>query len=379
MIKRVYIEAGSIAEERMSGVGHTAYSTVKALAQNPSFTRNHRIILLVAFNQADRLKKRFEGLPVVVRKIYIPGKIMNAMNRYNVMLPMDIIFGSGVYLFPNFKNWPLLFSKSITYVHDVYFMRHPEHIEKRNLSFLQKNLTLFIDRTDKLVTVSNASKEEIELFFPRSKGKITVVYNGINHHDFYPRSAKEIAEVRQKYNLPHDYFMFLSNLEPRKNIPVLLKAFKLFCDQTHKTVALILVGGMHWESRVLEETIKSMDNEGYRVVHPVAYVPDQDLPKLLSGAIALVHPALYEGFGISPLQSMACGTTVITGHNSSIPEVMGEAFKDYVDINDEKVICEAMMDAFSNPKHSEYGILQAKKFSWKKSGSKLADIISSLE
>ena len=199
--KRLFIEGGSIAEKNISGVGHTAFNLVKTLARDTSFTDQYEINIIVAFNKVHLAESHNLPDTIRIRRLFIPGKIMNGLTRFNLMPYMDLFFGNGIYLFPNFKNWPLLRSESLTYIHDVYFKVEPKHIERRNLDLLERNTKRFIDRTTKIITVSKHAKKEIEHYFPSARGKTSVVYNGIDAPLMYPRSKKEQESTAAKYGL----------------------------------------------------------------------------------------------------------------------------------------------------------------------------------
>jgi len=375
--QRLIIEAGSIAEKNMSGVGHTALYLIKGLLADEAFLSKFQIELIVPFNKVHLVRSHNLPDDVRIQRLFLPGKIMNGLVRFGMLPYMDLFFGRGVYLFPNFKNWPLLFSRNLTYIHDVYFKVEPTHIEPRNLDLLQRHTRGFIKRADTVVTVSEHAKSEIEQYFPESEGKVEVVHNGIDHELFYPRTTQEQQEVSRRYDLqPGKYFMFFSNIEPRKNVETLLDAYKMCVDHLKdKSIALLLVGGMGWANDAIIAKMKTLQVDGYRVIKPSSYVPDSEIPTLLSGAICLVHPAVYEGFGLTPLEAMACGTQVVVGNNSSLPEVMGVDYNEYVDVRSPQAISNAMCHHYEYPKRNDYGLRQAQYFSWEKSASTLAKVI----
>lgn len=380
MKKRVYIEAGPIAIENRSGVGHVAYRMTDELASDPVFAKTHEIVLVTAFNKVHLIEESLRN-KVTIRKVYIPGRIMNGLVRFNIMFPMDILVGKGTYVFFNFKNWPLAFSKSITYVHDVYFKVKPEHIEPRNRDLLERNLGRFIARTDEIVAVSEHAKTEVGRFYPEANGKTSVIYNAIDTDHFYPRVAAEQKAIGAKYGLsPKQYFMYLSNIEPRKNVLPLLDAYKAFIDTTKSTVALILIGGMGWNNDDIMTKITELKQAGYNVILPDSYVPDDELPALLSGAIALTHPAIYEGFGMPILEAIACGTPVIVGNNTSIPEVVGPDYDSYVDVTDADAIARRMVALHEHPPGITSSLAsRVAIFTWTNAKQKLIQLIEKME
>ena len=238
---------------------------------------------------------------------------------------MDIFLGKGIYLFPNFKNWPLLFSKSITYIHDIAFKVYPEFTEPRNRTMLNAQISRFLLRSDVIVTVSESSRQEILNHYTYlSKSKVRVVLNGVDTSVFYARNEAEVNKMRKKYALPARYFMFLSNLEPRKNILTLLDAYSRLPENVRFNSALFFVGGMGWLNEDVFKKIEQLELSGCNIIRPSIYVEDDDLPALLTGAVALVHPAFHEGFGMPPLEAIACETPVIISNIPSIREVIGE-------------------------------------------------------
>jgi alpha-1,3-rhamnosyl/mannosyltransferase len=136
---------------------------------------------------------------------------------------------------------------------------------------------------------------------------------------FTPADEKVVARVRQKYNLPPSYLLFVSSLEPRKNIDVLVDALV----ETKTDIPIVLVGWKGWGEKSWFEKIKNKNLKNR--VYLTGHIPDHDLRAVYTGAQALIYPSLYEGFGLPLVEAMACGCPVICSNVSSMPEVAGDA------------------------------------------------------
>ena len=380
MRRRIIIDADAIITPRPSGIGSMTVQLIHALSENEDFTRSHKIVLTVPFHKVHLAKQWNFNDNVSIYRLPLTGKMMAALIRLRLLPPMDLLVGKGLYVFPNFRNWPLLLSKSITYIHDVSFNVFPEYVEKKNLAFLLRNVSEWMKRTDIVVTVSEHAKQEIARFYPDIEHKTRVVYNGIADA-FTPLDKQQTEQALKEYGLVYkQYFIFLSNLEPRKNVNGLLAAYERFiAEEDHQSTKLILVGGMGWNNQGILEEVSRINQLQTNVIIPEHYVPDTDLPALLSGAAALVHPAHYEGFGISPLQAMACGTQIVVANNTSLPEVVGDGGI-YVDDKSPEDILRGMDVAYNKRyENNTKGIERALKFSWKQSAKTLIQIIVELE
>src|SRR5262249_39725898 len=144
----------------------------------------------------------------------------------------------------------------------------------------------------------------------------------LDHDFFYPRPMAEIDTVKRKYAITKPYILYTGTLEPRKNIKGILDAYNALPPQVRATYSMVLAGGRGW----LDQEIRAQlaDLQHLDLLTP-GYVPDEDLPALYSGASLFVYPSFYEGFGMPPLEAMACNTPVIAADNSSLPEVVGDA------------------------------------------------------
>src|SRR3954468_19868126 len=220
---RLYIEATPLASDHMSGVGHVILETIRAL-DTKEYSLKYDIRIFVPFNERRKLD-RFNFTYVSIVSLPILHKVLSLLSRMRIGIPLDLLIGRGVYVFPNYRNWNLLFSHSITYIHDVCFAIYPQYVQKLNLNYLLKYIKLWISRTDEFVTVSQTSRNEIIKYLGVDGQKVTTILNGVDRAIYYRRSNEEIDTVKKKYNIESGYFLYLSNIEPRKNLEALIKAF----------------------------------------------------------------------------------------------------------------------------------------------------------
>ena len=174
------------------------------------------------------------------------------------------------------------------------------------------------------MTVSEFSKREIIKYLNIKEEKIVVMPNGVDGDFFYPRQKEEIEQIKDRFQIKKEYFLYLGTLEPRKNIERLLEAYARLREEREENIPfLVLAGQKGW---LYDSIFQLVEKLGLKEqVLFTGYIKQEDVPALLSGAIAFIFPSLYEGFGMPPLEAMACGTAVITSNTSSLPEVIGEA------------------------------------------------------
>lgn len=325
--KRIYIDALSIASLHMSGVGHLLLDTIKALVNNEQCRQDYQLVLVLPLWKRKMVMRH--GLKDVDYKIvFLPARLFSLLLRFNLLPPLDIFLGKGTYIFPNYRNWPLLFSRSITYCHDVSFILYPETVAPKNLVYLRANIKKWLARTNQVITLTKASKDDIHRTLNIGLAKIQVVPCGIDAKVFYPRPSSEIEVIKKKIGIKSkSYLLYVGNLEPRKNLERLLDAFSRLPDKTQISMPLVIVGGGGWNNDTLLAKIENLATSG-QVIFPRFYVEDADLPALISGATALLQPSIYEGFGIPPLEAVACGTLPIVSDIASFREIFGDTLQD---------------------------------------------------
>lgn len=223
-----------------------------------------------------------------------------------------------------------------------------------------------IKTAKKIITVSNFEKGTIENYFTQlPPDNLVAVYNGVSKHFQKIDDQAELNRIREKYQLPERYFLFLGNTDPKKNTANALVGYAQYCRDHGKDVKL-MVGDLdrevirkHLSDAGLEEYLDQVQNTGY--------IPNAEMPALINEAEIFLYPSLRESFGIPLLEAMACGTPVLSGQKSSLPEVAGDAAL-LVDVTKAENIASGLAKLQSDEKLRETyiakGLERSKKFSW---------------
>ena len=352
------MKVGIISEQlnqSLTGVGNYTYYLIKGLNKldadkdflylithrNNKFFANDEIII----NNPFPVLKTYAWYPYLIRKL----------RNYK----FDIVH--------NPTQFPTIFrlkQKYIITVHDLIQFTLPQDRPGRKIIF-----KLLFPRTlktaDKIIADSNSTKKDLMNYFNIPEEKIRVILLAADEK-FKPLNNEETKEVRQKYNLKFPFILYVGILEPRKNIPTLIDAFYKLKKKNSPT-KLVIAGKKGWKYKEIFETINKLNLQ--KDVIFTGYVPDEDLPALYNAADLFVFPSLYEGFGLPPLEAMACGCPVITSNTSSLPEVIGDAGI-IVNPYDVDALADAMYKSLSNDGLREdmfkRGLERAKMFSWEK-------------
>lgn len=361
----------------MSGIGNATQEMLREF-DRIALRENLKIVAIVPFGKKKYVKDKYRFVNVKVRSLPPGQKYVNyALTRTNLPIFPDIFYGRGTYIFPNYKTWWTPMSKTITFVHDVAHEKMPEVVQSKNLTYMKQNFPTWLKRADYVAAISKSSANDISLSYPSVTDKIRLIYLGVDSYTYKKKNADEVSMVSAKYGLPQKYLVYVGNIEPRKNILMLLEAYKEFIDTSKSDLALVMIGGGGWSNEEAKVRMRELRGQGYSIVTPDMYVEDEDLPAIYSGATALIHVALYEGFGLSLLQAMACGLPVIAGNNSSMPEAAGDAGI-LVDVANKGEIVKAIDQVAHNRKLREElqskGYGQAKKFSWSKTCKNLLEL-----
>lgn len=226
-----------------------------------------------------------------------------------------------IYHEPNFLAYRFDGPSVIT-VHDLSWIRYPEMHPIARVRAMDKYFQPGLERASLILTDSEFVKRELIDVFGMKPDRIRTVLLGVEAL-FHPRSADDTRSVLNAHGLVHgSYLLAVGTLEPRKNLGVALRAFMQLPPQLRKRSPLVLVGMKGWHTSALEQQIAPLIAAGE--IRLLGYLPREDLAIVIAGATDLVYPSIYEGFGLPPLEAMACGVPVITSNVSSIPEVVGD-------------------------------------------------------
>ncbi|MDQ6664685.1 MAG: glycosyltransferase family 4 protein [Acidobacteriota bacterium] len=263
---------------------------------------------------------------------------------------------------PN-NTGPLAVANQVCTFHDLIPLDRPEWFNPRFAAWYQWLLPRLARKVRRIISVSEFTKQRIVERFGIEASKVTVIPNGVDAR-FHPRPADEIAAMRQSLGIGGaPYLLCVGSVEPRKNLQCLLKAWSRALAKIPEDVQLVVAGAKG--ARLVFSNIPVGKLPAR--VRLTGYVDDQQLPALYSGAMALVYPSLYEGFGLPPLEAMACGVPVITSNSTSLPEVVGDAGIQVDPTEAESIadaICRVTRDEPLRMAMRAKGLARAERYSW---------------
>jgi glycosyltransferase involved in cell wall biosynthesis len=382
-MKRIYIDGLGLVDGHFSGIGQYILGTLRGLdeiidAKKYAGEKAPEVFVIVPRDTVYKFKK-FKFKHIRYKSFPLPFRYMAALWHRGKLPPIDLWCGRGIYIFPRFVDMPLLFNKSAALViYDLSYELHREYSDEGNARFLSEKVRKSVKRTGKVIAISKNARQEIIDFYKLPSSHVKVAAPATDPAIFYRRSKGEIERVKRKYGIEGDYILALSNLEPRKNLGALVEAYcslpKTLTDKT----GLLLVGVSGWKTEQLFQEIVQKVEQGYNIIRPSQYVLDADKPAIISGAKTLVYPSHYEGFGMPPVEALACGVPVISADNSSLPEAVGGAAK-MIDADNLDDLIKAIEYYLKNSEESttksiKEGPEQAAKFSWLKSAQVFLDV-----
>ncbi len=361
---KMHIDGQVLSEVEKTGIGWCVYNITKKIAARDDaeiqinyFSRGHSDVQkkqVYAFESANVRIKEITGIKSWVYK----------MISLVCPIPYRALFGAdaSVSCFMNYYVPPFAAGKRLSIVYDMVAKAYPETMDFKTRLILGTTLRSSIKRADKILTISKAAKDEIIKYFKVAPSKIAVMPMGVSDA-FYP-VTDGIEQIKEKYGVNGDYFMYLGTLEPRKNIETLIKAYSILKREI-TAPKLVIAGRKGWGYDGIFALVNELELE--KDVIFTGYLDKAEIPALLSSARAFIFPSVYEGFGMPPLEAMACGCPVITSNVSAMPEVAGDAAI-MCDPEKPEEFALAMKRVATDGKLAndmrEKGLVRAKEYTW---------------
>jgi glycosyltransferase involved in cell wall biosynthesis len=308
-------------------------------------------------------------------RIYSIGEQLTAPTK----IPRCDIFISPHYIIPIL---PIKAKKRIVIIHDVYHLAFSDQLTLPRKLYAKLMMYFAVKLSDRIITVSQFSRSEILKYNNVDDSRISVIYPGFDFNDI-SENLIDFEYVRNKYELPSKYLLFVGNVKPHKNLYTLLLAFEKLLKRGIE-LKLVIVGEFKKLLTSDKSSFKLIENNKLLKASTLftGYVKRNDLILIYKNAEALILPSFYEGFGIPPIEAMACGCPVIASNVSSIPEVCGDAafYFDPLNINDmESKITKIILDDNLRKDLIRKGLKNVSRFSGKYFSDGLDRVINSLK
>ncbi len=276
-----------------------------------------------------------------------------------------------VYVGPAVSPCPMVVT-----VHDLSFYRYPELLRRGSRAYLQRLTRLSVKHAAQIIAVSRFTRDELVRVLGVAPERIAVIHNGVDEAMRPLEDRAAVEAFRRQKGLPTGLILFLGTLEPRKNVPALVAAYALPRQRYRSPHRLVLAGGKGWGYGQIEAALARTHLGPDDVILP-GFVPQDELPLWYNVADLFVYPAIYEGFGIPPLEAMACGTPVMVSNRASLPEVVGDAGI-VVDPDDVDAMARAMYDVLTDSERrgalAAAGVARARGFSWQETARNTAAV-----
>lgn len=350
----IAIDATSIPE-RPTGIGNYIIGLINAIS---IVDGTFKIFVFVRDEHSKLFKQKnltiinCGKLNVLYRILWEQLSLPFLVNKYKI----DLLHSPN-YTIPIFAK-----CKKVCTIHDLTSYIFPKRRKKIHGSFFRLMIKLSVFKADCIVAVSENTKKDILRIFKGLRTDVECIYQGFSSIYSTDGISKELNE---KSGVKTPYFLFVSTIEPSKNVERLIDAFCSFSSKAEKKFSLYLSGKLGWGYATVLQKIKT-ESENHLVEY-VGYIKDDELVDLYRHAFAFIYPSLYEGFGIPPLEAMACGVPVLCSNNSSLPEVVGDAaitFDPYCIEEIESAMKQISMDLKLRGELINRGYSQCKRFSW---------------
>ena len=290
------------------------------------------------------------------------------------VLPFELLqknyalFHSLAYVSPFLNRTPTIIT-----LYDLSFLLYPEYFRPFQRLYLKFGTRFSVARAQRIITISESTKRDAIQLLNIDANRIDVVTPGVESEFFQDIGTDTIEHFRRDKKLPDHFILFVGTREPRKNIPALLHAFAQAKRAAQLPHALVIAGARGWMDQTIPQTLAEL-NITQDVLFP-GFVPHAELPLWYHAADAFVYPSQYEGFGMPPLEALACGTPVITSNVSSLPEAVGDAAL-LINPRSPEQITDALIRILTDPalrkEQRARGFQHAHQFTWTRAAQRTA-------
>ncbi|MCX2726226.1 glycosyltransferase family 1 protein [Thermomicrobium sp. 4228-Ro] len=355
------IDASRIAVPKVTGTERYAQCIVEHLLQIATPFRFRLFVRgpLELSVPAERAEFRVIPFPRLWTHVRLAAEL--------VRHPVDLLFVPA-HVLPVWCPVP-----GVVTVHDLGYRYEPEAHPLLQRLYLEFGTLRSVRQARRVIAISQATARDLVRFYRVPPERIAVVPHGVDRQ-FSPRTAEEVARVRERYGLHKPFLLHVGTLQPRKNLVRLIRAFERVAATDHE-LELILAGKRGWLAEPIETAIRSSPVR--QRIRVLGHVVDSDLPALYSAAELFVFPSLYEGFGLPVLEAMACGIPVVTSRRGALAEIAGPAITcDPLSVEDiARAIAEAR-DPVHRPQLVRAGLEHAKQFTWERSAHLTLDVLA---
>ena len=371
---RIAVNCRFLLKDRLEGIGRYTFELTRRLCtHHPEvefvllFDRKYEQGFIFADNVTPRVLHPQARHPILW-KAWFERAVPRALRR----LTPDLFFSPDGFLSLRTKT------KTLLVIHDLAFEHNPVMIPSVVRRYYKTWCPKYAERADHIITVSQFTKADIAKRYRVPAEKISVIHNGVSEM-FKPLVDSEKREVRTKYSNGEPYFLFVSALQPRKNLPRLLEAFDAFKQRTGSTMKLLVAGAHTWAKGEIMVKLRALHSASD--VRLLGHLNEQDLAQVMAAAQALTYVSLFEGFGIPIAEAMYAETPVITSNTSSMPEVAGDAAL-FVDPTSVREITSALERLASDDQLRAdllaRGRTQRQKFNWDVAAREVWEVIDAL-
>ncbi len=355
------IDASRAVIEQKTGTEGYTLALVEALAQQDAETQYR---LYVKHNPGQAFRSL--GGNFYVDVLRWPPRYLWSQGR----LSLEMLMRRPELLFVPAHTVPVLHPRrTVTTAHDVGFLRFPELYSRRELLYHRWSMRYAVTHAAHVITPSAFTKSEIVELYNIPPERITPIHHGYNTGIFRPlRDDEQFRAVRERYGIHRPFFFYVGRIEEKKNIPRIIEAFALYRQRApHDDFQLVLAGKPNYHFREIQEQIRRAGLEGHVLL--LGYIPDEDVAVLMNAAVSFLFPTLYEGFGFPVLEAQSCGTPVLAGNVTAVPEVGGEGAL-YVDPRSVEAITEGMTrlanDSALREELRSKGFDNIQRFTWER-------------